>query len=71
MAILKSKDISKMAANEIKEKIKELKNELIRERVKLTKGGKTKIRELKKTIARLLTFNKMNKTKLNKHAINL
>ena len=71
MAILKSKDISKMAANEIKEKIKELKNELIRERVKLTKGGKTKIRELKKTIARLLTFNKMNKTKLNKHAISL
>lgn len=62
MAILKSKDISKMAVNEIKEKIKELKNELIRERIKLTKGGKTKIRELKKTIARLLTFNKINKT---------
>lgn len=61
MAILKSKDISKMAVNEIKEKTKELKNELIRERVKLTKGGKTKIRELKKTIARLLTFNKINK----------
>lgn len=61
MAILKSKDISKMPVNEIKEKLKELKNELIRERVKLTKGGKTRIREIKKTIARLLTFNRKTK----------
>ncbi len=59
MAILKPKDISKMSVNEIKEKIKELRNELIRERVKLTKGGKTKIREIKKTIARLLTFDRI------------
>ena len=62
MAILKSKDISKMSVNEIKEKLKELKNELIRERIKITKGGKTKVREIKKTIARLLTFNR-NKIK--------
>ena len=60
MAILKSADISKMANAEIKEKIKELKKEMIRERVNLTKGGKTKIREIKKTIARLLTFNRLN-----------
>ncbi|MEK6830628.1 MAG: 50S ribosomal protein L29 [Nanoarchaeota archaeon] len=60
MAILKSADISKMANTEIKEKIKELKKEMIRERVNLTKGGKTKIREIKKTIARLLTFNRLN-----------
>lgn len=66
MAILKSKDISKMSVNEIKEKIKELKNELTRERVKLTKGGKIRIREIKKTIARLLTFNRINKTKDSK-----
>ena len=61
MAILKSKDISKMSNNERGEKIKDLKMELLKEKIKLSKGGKTKIREIKKTIARLLTFNRLNK----------
>ena len=61
MAILKSKDIRKMSKEEIKNKIKELKIELIKESVNLAKGGKIKIREIKRTIARLMTFSSINK----------
>ena len=60
MAILKQKDISKMSKKEIQEKIKDLKTELIKERINSGKGGKSKTREIKKTIARLLTFNRLN-----------
>jgi ribosomal protein L29 len=62
MAILKSKDISKMSDKERNEKIKDLKTELMRERVSLGKGGKMKIKEIKKTIARLHTFNRLNES---------
>ena len=61
MAILKSKDIKKMSKAEIKDKIKELKIELIKESVNLAKGGKIKIKEIKRTMARLMTFNRINK----------
>ena len=61
MAILKSKDIGKMSKEEIKNKIKELKIELIKESVNLAKGGKIKIKEIKRTIARLITINSINK----------
>ena len=64
MAILNKKDIKKMSDKERKEKIKDLKMELIKEKINLSKGGKVKIKELKKTIARLLTYNKFNR--LNK-----
>lgn len=60
MAILKSKDISKMSKKEIKEKIQELKIELIKNQIKSGKGGKMKTREIKKTIARLLTLKRLN-----------
>lgn len=56
MAILKSKDISKMAISDIEDKIKDLRIELVKEKVNISKGGKTKIREIKRTIAKLLTF---------------
>jgi ribosomal protein L29 len=59
MAVLRSKDIAKMSAKEIEEKLKELKMELIKNKVSLGKGGKLKIREIKKTIARLLTLNNL------------
>lgn len=62
MAILNIKDILKMDKKEREEKIKELKLELIKNRISATKGGKLKIREIKKTIARLLTFNRPNKS---------
>lgn len=64
MAILKSKDITKMSENEIEEKLKELKMELMKNKINAAKGGKMKTREIKRTIARLLTINKLNK--LNK-----
>jgi ribosomal protein L29 len=40
--------------------------ELIKNRITATKGGKLKIREIKKTIARLLTFNRLNKKSIVK-----
>lgn len=61
MAIIKKQDIKKMNENEIKEKTKELKLQLIKEEVNLTKGGKIKVKEIKRTIARLHTFNNLNR----------
>lgn len=63
MAILKSKDISRMSEKEIKDKIKDLKLELIKNKISSGKGGKLKTKEIKKTIARLLTFNRLNNEK--------
>ena len=64
MAIIRKNDIKKMSEKERNEKIKDLQMELMKEKVALGKGGKNKIREIKKTIARLLTFNTLNR--LNK-----
>lgn len=66
MAILKAKDISKMSNSEREGKIKDLKMELMKEKVNLSKGGKMKVREIKRTIARLITFNRLNKPVENK-----
>ena len=64
MPIIRKNDIKKMSEKERNEKISELKMELIKERVNIGKGGKNRIREIKRTIARLLTFNNLNR--LNK-----
>ena len=64
MAIIRKNELKKMSEKERNEKISELKMELIKEKVNLGKGGKNKIREIKRTIARLLTFNTLNR--LNK-----
>lgn len=56
MAILRSKDISRMAEKEIKEKLQELRLELIRANVSANKTGKIKIKEIRRTIAKLLTL---------------
>lgn len=66
MAILKSKEIIKMSEKEIQEKIKELKMESVKSKVAASKGGKLKIREIKRTIARLLTFSRLNKKSAGK-----
>ena len=66
MAILKTKEIAKMSEKDIKEKIKDLRLELIKSKVNSGKGGKIKIREMKKTIARLLTFDRLNKKSVEK-----
>ena len=56
MAILKSKDIAKMKHKEISEKLGELRIELIKTRVPNKKAGKSNTCEVKRTIAKLLTF---------------
>jgi ribosomal protein L29 len=60
MAILKKKDFSKMSEKEIEDKIKDLKFELIKNQIDSGKGRKLKTNEIKKTIARLWTFNRLN-----------
>ena len=61
MAILNTNDISKMAEKERKEKLEDLRMELVKSKVSANKTGKMKIKEIKKTIARLLTFNRLNR----------
>jgi len=61
MAILKSKDIAKMDEKERNEKVKDLRVELIKNRIEAGKGGKMKAKEIRRTVARLLTFNRQNK----------
>ncbi len=56
MAILKSKEIKNMGKTEREAKLKELKMELIKSRAKSSQGTSSKSREIKKTIARLLTI---------------
>jgi len=64
MAILRSKDIGKMSDKEKVEKLKELKMELTRANVAANKTGKIKIKEIRRTIAKILTFKakKLEKT---------
>ena len=56
MVILRSKDIERMTQKEREEKLKELRLELIKANVAANKTGKIKIKEIRKTIAKLLTF---------------
>ena len=55
MAILRSKEIKEMKKEEKEKKMKELKIELMKS-AKATQGGSNKTREIKRTIARLLTI---------------
>ena len=52
MAILRSKEIKNMSKEELENKLKDLKMELIKARAQKGK----KIREMKRTIARILTL---------------
>ena len=68
MAILKSKEIAKMNRKDINEKVKELKIELIKARIKGKGAAKSSLKEMKRTIAKLLTFrNKLPKQEINKN----
>lgn len=58
MASLKSKQIKEMNKEDVIKKIKELKIELAKARANSTKGGSAKIKEIKRTFARLITLNK-------------
>ena len=56
MASLKTNEIRKMNKEEKKKKLKELKIELIKSKANPSKKG-PKIREIKKTISKILTLN--------------
>ena len=55
MAILKSKDISKMDRKEMESKLKDLRMELIKANVSANKTN-AKTKEIKRAISRLITF---------------
>ena len=61
MANIKAKDILKMSKEERKKKLEELGIELVRARVNASKTGSSKVREIKRLIARILTIEKINK----------
>ncbi len=52
---MKFKDIQNMTKEEKEEKLKELRLELIKAQVNVTKSGKNRVKEIKKLIARILT----------------
>ena len=54
----KFKELSKLSEKERKQKIEDIKLEIIKAKITAKKGGKVKIRELKKTLARLLMLKK-------------
>jgi len=64
MAILKSKEIAKMSDKEKQEKLQDLRLELIKANVAANKSGKIKIKEIKRTIAKILTFKTKSKKSL-------
>ncbi|MDD5012732.1 MAG: 50S ribosomal protein L29 [Candidatus Nanoarchaeia archaeon] len=60
MTTLKMKDIQKMSKDERMKKIEEMKFELVKAKANPTKAG-SKAKEIKRIIARILTFNNQNK----------
>jgi ribosomal protein L29 len=58
---LKIKDIQKMSKDERAKKIDEMKFEMIKSKANAAKSGSLKTKEIKKTIARILTLNNQEK----------
>jgi ribosomal protein L29 len=58
MATLKTKDIRNMSKTDREKKLKELRLELVKSRSSATKTGSSRAKDIKKIIARILTFNK-------------
>ena len=63
---LKIKDINKMSKEERMKKIDELKFELIKTRANASKSGTSKAKEIKKTIALILTLNRLENKNFKK-----
>jgi len=61
MTRIKAGDIRKMSKEERDKKMEELKMELIKARVNASKTGNSKVREIKRLVARLLTIEKIKK----------
>ncbi len=58
---MKYKEITKMSNEERDKKLNDLKVELLKSRTKSSKTGSSNTREIKKTIAKILTFNTSKK----------
>jgi len=54
---MKYKEITQMGNEERERKLKDLKIELVKSKTKSSKTGSSNTREIKKTIAKILTFN--------------
>ncbi len=65
MAILRNKEIRGMSEEQIEKQLKDLRNELLKERAITATGGAPenpgRIRELRRTIAKILTIQKEEK----------
>ncbi|MCK4553125.1 50S ribosomal protein L29 [Candidatus Pacearchaeota archaeon] len=59
MATLKYKEIEKLSKTERNKKLKELKLELVKSKVNVSKTGSAKVKAIKKIIARILTLNNL------------
>ena len=55
---MKSKEFKNMGKEDKERKIHELKLELVKSKVNASKGGSSKIKNIKKNIARIITLNK-------------
>ena len=65
MAIVRAKEVREMSDEQVKKQLKDLRNELLKERAITATGGAPespgRIRELRRTIARILTIRKEEK----------
>ena len=55
---MKAKDLKGLSKEEKDRRIKELKLELVKSKVEASKTGSSKIKNIKRTIAQILTLNK-------------
>lgn len=65
MAIVRAKEVRGMSDDQVEKQLKDLRNELLKERAITATGGAPenpgRIRELRRTIARILTIQKEEK----------
>ena len=57
---MKYKEITRINKEDMDKKLKDLKLELIKSRTKTSKTGSSNTKQIKKTIAKILTFNSSN-----------
>ena len=63
---MKNKELKQMSKEDMGKKLKDLKLELIKSKGKASKTGSSKSKEIRKMIARIITFNKSAEELKNK-----
>ena len=63
---MKFKEIEKLSEQDREKKLKELKLELVKSKVNVSKTGSAKVKAIKKIIARILTLNNQDKLGIEK-----